>query len=73
MHCYQTEAINLLTSSGVMALADLFPSDLLFFLLSSLVLYLFLTMAAACLFILLFYYCIIFSSQFIVFHPQYLF
>ena len=48
-----------------------FPSDLVF-LLSSLVLFLFLTMAAACLSSLLFYYCIIFSSQFIVFHSQYL-
>ena len=49
------EVINLLTSSGVMALADLFLSELIF-LLSSLVLFLFLTMAAACLFILLLYY-----------------
>ena len=58
--------INLLTSSGVIALADLFPNDVLFFILPSiLVLSLFSTMAAACQFILFFYYWFISSSQYI--------
>ena len=46
------QLIDLFWSDGP---ADRFPSDLLF-LLSSLVLFLFLSMAAACLFILLLYY-----------------